>query len=520
MGTVRNVLFIMCDQLRADHLSCYGHPALETPNIDRLAQRGVRFERAFVTSGVCGPSRMSYYTGRYPISHGATWNRVPLSVGELTLGDHLRGKGMTLVLAGKTHVIPDVQGLQRFHLEGDRELGSLLREGGFVPIDRYDGHSPPGKESGYADYLRSRGYRSADPWTDFVISTVGERGEINSGWQMRNVRYPSRVSEEHSETAYMTEKAIRFIREQGERPWVLHLSLVKPHWPYVAPAPYHNRYANSDCAPIVKSRGELENQHPVLAAYRASDECSSFARDEVVETVKPVYMGLIKQIDDHIGRLWKALEELGRWDDTLIVFASDHGDFLGDHWLGEKELFYDTVQRVPFLLYDPDARANASRGKSDARFVECVDVVPTILESLGHPVPSHWVEGRSLLPLTRGQSPGWRDCVYSELDYSYKKVRLALGRKPRECRAFMVRTDDWKYVHWQGFRPQLYNLRDDPDEFRDLGADPRFEAERGELRERLFDFLSTRNLRTTVSDDAVEARTDMARRHGIVIGIW
>jgi len=138
-----NLLFIMADQLRWDHLGCSGHPYLQTPHIDALARRGVRFANAFVTSGVCGPSRMSYYTGRYPISHGATWNRVPLSVGELTLGEMLRPAGLALALAGKTHVMPDHGGLARLQLEGGSELATLLQRGGFEEIDRYDGHHAP-----------------------------------------------------------------------------------------------------------------------------------------------------------------------------------------------------------------------------------------------------------------------------------------------------------------------------------------------------------------------------------------
>jgi hypothetical protein len=126
MAAVRNILFIMCDQLRADHLGCYGHPYLATKNLDALAARGVRFDRAFVQSGVCGPSRMSFYTGRYMSSHGATWNRVPLSVGEITLGEYLRGAGRTLALSGKTHVLSDTAGLARLQLDGDAELGRLL----------------------------------------------------------------------------------------------------------------------------------------------------------------------------------------------------------------------------------------------------------------------------------------------------------------------------------------------------------------------------------------------------------
>ena len=131
MSKVRNVLFIMCDQFRADHLGCAGHPTLQTPNLDRLASRGVRFERAYVQSAVCGPSRMSYYTGRYMASHGATWNRVPLSIGKWTIADYLKPLGMQAVLAGKTHVLPDAEGLQRFGIEAGSALGALLREGGF-----------------------------------------------------------------------------------------------------------------------------------------------------------------------------------------------------------------------------------------------------------------------------------------------------------------------------------------------------------------------------------------------------
>ncbi len=442
MSTVRNILFIMCDQLRADYLSCYGHPSLQTPNIDRLARQGLRFERAFVQSGVCGPSRMSFYTGRYVASHGASWNRVPLSVGELTLGDYLRGRGMSLVLAGKTHVIPDTAGLKRFQLEGDSELGALMRQGGFVSLDRYDGHSPPGKESGYADFLRAQGYACADPWSDYVISVNKPDGAVASGWQMRNVRCPARVKEEHSETAYMTDTAMRFIRERGEQPWVLHLSYVKPHWPYVAPAPYHAMFSGKDCSAPIRDRSELQDPHPLYAAYRAQEESVNFSRDEVIDTVKPVYMGLVRQIDDHLGRLWQLLDELGRWRDTLIVFTADHGDYLGDHWLGEKELFYDSILRVPFLLYDPDPAADLSRGTADARFVEAVDVVPTFLDALESSEPAQRIEGRSLLPLSRGAGLTWRDCVFSELDYSFRKARLVLGRKPGECRAWMVRTDN------------------------------------------------------------------------------
>jgi len=522
VGKVRNVLFIMCDQLRADHLSCAGHPHLATPAIDGLAKRGVRFPRAYVQSGVCGPSRMSYYTGRYMTSHGATWNRVPLSLREKTIGDFLLPAGIMVALAGKTHVLPDLEALERYGIEGGSALDALMRAGRFEELDRYDGHSPPGSESGYADFLRSHGYQSADPWSDYVIAADGPDGTPLSGWHMRNVHLPARVKEEHSETAYMTREAMRFIDEMGDKPWFLHLSYVKPHWPYMAPAPYHDMYGARDCLPLNRDEQERVDEHPVLAAYREHEESVSFSRHDAPGIVRPAYMGLIKQIDDWLGRLFAHMERGGHLDDTLIFFTSDHGDFLGDHWLGEKEMFYEEAIRVPLIVCDPDPAADATRGTVDERFVEAVDVVPTTLAALGLPPHDHLVEGRSLLPLLRGTAPEekWRDAVFSELDYSFREARLILKRKPQDCRAIMVRTDRWKYVWWQDFRSMLFDLANDPQERHDLGANANYAHVRHEMEERIAAWLKSRKTRVTVDDAYVEARTASHRKHGIFFGQW
>jgi arylsulfatase A-like enzyme len=520
LAKVRNVLFIMCDQLRADHLSCAGHPHLETPAIDSLAAKGVLFPHAYVQSGVCGPSRMSYYTGRYVFSHGATWNRVPLSLREKTVGDYLRPAGIRVALAGKTHVLPDLDGLERYGIEGGSAIAALMRAGRFEELDRYDGHSPPGEESSYADYLRSQGYNSDDPWSDYVISADGPDGPV-SGWQMRNVHLPARVAEEHSETAYMTREAMRFVADMGDKPWFLHLSYVKPHWPYMVPAPYHKMYGAEHCLPLNRDERELVDQHPVLAAYRQHEESQSFQRADAPAIVRPAYMGLIKQLDDWLGRLFDHLKKLGRFDDTLILFTADHGDFLGDHWLGEKEMFYEEAQRVPFIVYDPDPAADSTRGTVDERFVEAVDVVPTCLAALEQPANDHLVEGRSLLPLLRGgKVEPWRDAVYSELDYSFREARRILKRGPRDCRAIMVRTDRWKYVWWQDFRPMLFDLVNDPKELRDLGADGAHAPVRREMEERMAAWLKARKTRVTVDDAYVEARTATHKKHGIFFGVW
>jgi arylsulfatase A-like enzyme len=281
-------------------------------------------------------------------------------------------------------------------------------------------------------------------------------------------------------------------------------------------------YAPKDCLPLNRSEAELVDQHPVLAAYRRHEESDSFSRPEAPETVRPTYMGLIKQIDDWLGRLFALLERLGRFDDTLIFFTSDHGDFLGDHWLGEKEMFYEEALRVPFIVYDPDASADATRGTIDNRFVEAVDVVPTILAALALPANDHLVEGRSLLPLLRdgGAPADWRDAVFSELDYSFREARRILKRKPQECRAMMVRTDRWKYVWWQDFRPMLFDLANDPRELRDLGANDAYAHIRRKMEGRLGAWLKERKSRVTVDDAYVEARTATHKKHGIFFGVW
>ena len=188
----KNILFIMFDQLRFDYLSCAGHKTLETPNIDRLASMGVRFSNCYVQSPVCGASRMSTYTGRYVSSHGAAWNNVPLKVGELTLGDHLRKAGMDCWLIGKTHMKVDADGMKRLGLAPDSVIGARVSEAGFDVWLRDDGlwaYGPDGfyddKVSPYNNFLRSQGYEGENPWADFANAGVDEDDQMTSGWLMK-----------------------------------------------------------------------------------------------------------------------------------------------------------------------------------------------------------------------------------------------------------------------------------------------------------------------------------------------
>jgi len=237
MDKIRNILFIMADQLRWDYLSCYGHPHLNTPNIDRLANQGVLFESAFVQSPVCGPSRASFYTGRTVFSHGSTWNQVPLPIGELTMGDYLRQVGIKTAVVGKTHMKPDTEGMERLGITKETEIGLIVSEPGFDPYERDDGLHPNKQIINYKNplsynqWLNSLGYEGENPWDSWANSSEGKNGEILSGWKLRNSNKPARVAEKHSETAYMTNRAIDFVKENNEKSWFLHLSFIKPHWP-------------------------------------------------------------------------------------------------------------------------------------------------------------------------------------------------------------------------------------------------------------------------------------------------
>ena len=527
---VKNVLFIMCDQLRWDYLSCAGHPKLHTPNIDALATRGVRFSRAYVQSPVCGPSRMSFYTGRYVQSHGATWNGVPLKVGEMTLGDYLRPLGVRTVLVGKTHMRADREGMERLGIDPNSIIGVRVAECGFDPYERDDGLHAVGPDGRYDPqvprynrWLNDRGYVGDNPWHDWANAAQGEGNRLASGWAMRHARKPARVREEHSETPYMTQRAMDFIAEAGDGPWCMHLSYIKPHWPYIAPAPYNTMFGADDIPPVVRAETEREDPHPILAEFMQRRVAQTFARDEVREEVIPVYMGLIKQIDDQLGRLFAFMRQRDLFENTMVVFTSDHGDYLGDHWMGEKDLFHEPSVKVPLIVFDPSPAADGAGGTVCDELVESIDLIPTFLDALGaDPAEqAHRLEGRSLMPFLRGQPPAqWRRYAISEYDYSLQPFAGKLDIAPREALLFMVADKRWKLVHAPRFRPMLYDLATDPNEFRDLGADPAYEDERRRLMAALHAWGLRLSQRTTLSEQQIRDRRGKSQRRGILVGVW
>ena len=525
MADKKNVLWIMCDQLRFDYLSCYGHPHLHTPHIDKLAERGVRFTNAYVQSPFCGPSRMCAYTGRYCRSHGATWNFFPLRIGEPTLGDHLRPLGVRPVIIGKTHMKPDLQGMEWLGIPKDSIIGVRLSECGFDPYERDDGLHPIGKNrhggEAYEAYLREKGYPRDAPWDSHANSAIGNEGEVLSGWLLKYSDLPADIAEEDSETPYMTRRAMEFMKNAGDEPWLCHLSFIKPHWPYIVPAPYNSMYGPEHVIPPIRSEAEKQNDHPVFNALINTRVCKTFARDDVREKVIPAYMGLIKQVDDQMGHLFKWMEENGLMENTMIVFTSDHGDYLGDHWMGEKDMFHDQSAKVPMIIYDPSSKADNTRGMVRDELVEMIDLAPTFLEYFGGDPKPHILEGQDLSPLLYSpQEPKkWRTHAISEYDYAIREAQVILQQDQADARIYMIRDKRWKMTYAEGHRPMLFDMENDPNELIDLGNAPETAEIRAGLEAALFKWARQHRNRTTVTPERLAS---MAGKEppGIIIGVW
>jgi len=527
MAPQKNILFIMFDQLRWDYLSCAGHPHLHTPHIDRLAAQGVRFTRAYVQSPICGASRMSTYTGRYTSSHGAQWNGFPLRVGEQTMGDHLRRLGMGCWLIGKTHMRADREGMARLGLEPDSLIGARQAECGFDVWVRDDGlwaEGPDGfydeSRSPYNEYLKSLGYADENPWNAHANAGV-EDGMMASGWFMANADKPANIAEEHSETPWLTSETIRFIA-QATGPWCAHVSYIKPHWPYIVPAPYHAMFGRNHVPAPIRHEAERDNPHPVYAAFMDTMVGRGFSRDAVREKAIPAYMGLIKQCDDQMGRLFAFLEETGRMQDTMIVITSDHGDYLGDHWLGEKDLFHECSVKVPMIVYDPSPQADATRGTTCDALVEAIDLTATFIDFAGGEVPGHIVEGCSLMPFLHGETPpDWRDFAISEYDYSVRPFAKKLVSHSRDARLFMVTDARWKFVHAEGgFRPMLFDMQTDPEEYFDLGESVDHAEVIALMYDRLGRWGRRMSQRVTRSEQDIANMSGKSLRKGILLGLY
>jgi arylsulfatase A-like enzyme len=276
-------------------------------------------------------------------------------------------------------------------------------------------------------------------------------------------------------------------------------------------------FTPADVPPALRHEVELDDPQPVFGSYQKNKIAQAFQREDVREKVIPAYMGLIKQCDDELGRILDHLETTGQLSETMIVLTSDHGDYLGDHWLGEKDLFHEQSVKVPMIVYDPRTEANATRGTTCDALVESIDLAATFVEVAGGEVPNHIIEGRSLLPWLRGETPEWREYVISEFDYSATAQAVRLDVEPRDARLYMVFDGRWKLMHAEGgFRPMLFDLENDPKEFHDLAKSDKHQ----EQIDRLYDMLAKWGRRpaqrVTKSDQDIKNMRGKSLRKGVL----
>jgi arylsulfatase A-like enzyme len=446
-----NVLLVTADQWRGDCLSCLGHPAVRTPNLDRLAGDGVLFRHHFAQATPCGPSRASLHTGLYALNHRSITNGTPLDARHKTLASLVRAAGYGPVLFGYTDTSADPRTLPP-------ESPWLRTYEGVAPGFRVELRLPEAEEA-YLEHLAERGYGRLT------------YEEVYGGGFAR----PASFRAEDSVTAFMADRFLAWLDRQTKTPWFAHVSFLKPHPPFVAPEPWYSAVPITAVpAPVRAATPKVEGAlHPWLAAHLVQPVMGQDRRilldGASLARLRAVYFGLIAEVDHHLDRILERLARRDELERTLIVFTADHGEMLGDHWMLGKAGFFPQAFHVPLLIRQP----KGARGHVVMHLTEHVDLMPTVLRALGLGVPRQ-CDGKDLSDFLTGSAPhSWRDAVHWEHDFrdlvtgTYER---ALGLASDAC-SLAVRCDGRNgYVHFAGLPPLCFLA--DPDWLRDCAGDP------------------------------------------------
>jgi arylsulfatase len=429
-----NVLLIMSDQHRKDAIGAYGNSVIKTPNFDKLADGGVRFDNCYSQNSVCMPSRACIFTGRYPMAHRVRNNGVPLPKSETTLAHVFARNGYRTGGAGKFHFIP-----------------------------HYPYRSPlPMMET------------HPEPYYGFQEFHLGEDGRSGEHWVWIKRNHPEyhkkpdhEIPLELHNSFWSATHTINFVRKCAERnePFFAFCSFVDPHHSYNPPSPYGEMYREQDMPEPVRRPNELDDKPPHLKARTKRLE----GVNKNVAYNRTQYYGEVSFIDDSIGRILKVLDELKLRDNTLVVFISDHGDMLGDHWLYFKGLAYPQSANVPLIFNWP---GHLKPGKAVNGIMQEIDVFPTITELAGIENPPG-VQGKSQAGiLTTGSSDTGYDYAYiahPNSDYSLRSL-------------------EWRFSYYTGKDyGELYDLQKDPHEFINLWNDSKIRNLKTELTYKLLD---------------------------------
>ena len=424
-----NVLWICTDDHASYVAGCYGNSVVRTPNIDRLAASGMRFDRAFCNAPVCSASRQSFITGRYPRTVGVTLLRTPLPEAETTLAEMLGSAGYDTAAIGKMHFNSQLK--HGFDLRIDhREYRALLKARGWKPL-------PEGVEV-------------LPPWKPFRDPA---RIWLNS------MCVPYGALDEDMHGTFFAQEAAKFLQAKRDKPFFMIVSFYEPHSPFRFPVEFRGRHDPATFG-VPKVGPEDDDQIPAIFRDLTDDEKRGIAA---------AYYTSTEFADKNVGIVLDALEKSGSADNTLVVYTGDHGYFLGQHGRIEKHSSYEEAVGAPLLMRYPGKIKPRS---STEALVEFIDVVPTVLEYCGLPIPDN-VQGRSLANLLAGRTDRHRDRVFVE----YAQNDEVMVRDERWKLVFIRnkrrRTDGYDSERpLKGHTLKLFDLVNDPGEFTNLAGRP------------------------------------------------
>ena len=466
-----NILFITADQWRGDCLSALGHPMVKTPHLDALAADGVLFANHFANAAPCGPSRATLHTGMYLQNHRSGTNGTPLDARHTNWALEAGRIGYDPVLFGYTDTANDPRELEEDSPWLKTYEGPLP---GIRPVCMMGTWPTP-----WTDWLAANGYEVPDDIRHaYGVRAPGPEYEDGAPHPRPLVYGP-----EIDDTAFLTDRLMDYLKEAAGNegsPFIAHLSLLRPHPPFVAPEPYSSMYDPAEVPGFARAetREEEGGQHPWLA-HQLSRKLYTCPDDEKkLRRMKAVYYGLMSEVDDALGRVFDMLKALDLWDNTLIVFTSDHGEQMGDHWLLGKGGYFDASYRIPLIIRDPRPAADAERGKIVRSFTENVDIMPTMLDLIGAETPVQ-CDGASLRPFLEGsETPAsWRRQAHWEFDFrdpADDTAEKKLGLTLHQCTMNIIRDDRFKYVHFTHLPPLFFDLDKDPHEMANRANDPAY----------------------------------------------
>ncbi len=474
----KNVLLIVIDQLRADCV--FGELAahLDLPNLRALMADAVTFENQYSVINPCGPSRASLLTGQYGMNHRSVRNGTPLRHDTPNVATEMRKAGYLPLLFGYTDTAQD----PRRHPPGDPALRTYEHPmTGFQEVVemRFETSRP------WRSHLMRKGY-CFDSFSQLFqpVSPTDENPRIND---------PALYRREDSDTAFLTDRFLDEMPAHKETDWFAHLTYIRPHPPFVAPAPFNAMYdPRAIPVPVRLESPQAEAaEHPffgpALDHKSAAGNVAGFpdlaATDENIQALRAVYMGLITEVDLHIGRVIQFLKDTGQYDHTLVIVTSDHGEMLGDYHGWGKMTCHSAAYHTPLIVRQPGNRDYA--GTRVSQPVETIDIAPTILDWVGQTIPNS-MDGRSLLALAKGNVPDdWRTYTFSELDFAEPSEptvwEKTLGTGPSDSSLAILRDGRFTLVEFAADLPPILYDHSARGEHENVAHKPEYQSELSRL---------------------------------------